>query len=71
MLILRKTKRSFPVKVSLFHKLVGLVLLGGLFLTAACSTGTSVKSSPTLSPSLQEQDPEFWRMWQDRMGVSG
>jgi len=59
------------MNVSLLQKCLYLVLSGLLLLTVACSTGTYAKSTPSSTPSLQEQDPEFWRMWQSRQGVSG
>lgn len=47
------------------------LLLSALALLLACSTGTAPKSRPTaLTPAEQEeQDPEFWRMWQERRGL--
>jgi hypothetical protein len=47
------------------------LLLSAQALILACSTGTAPKSRPTaLTPAEQEeQDPEFWRMWQERRGL--
>ena len=44
-----------------------------LFWVAACSTGTMPASQPTsLTPAQQEeQDPEFWPMWEERRGLGG
>ncbi len=56
----------------LLKKIVYLILLGGLLVVAACATGTVSQSKPTaqLTPAEQEeQDPEFWRMWEERRGL--
>jgi hypothetical protein len=48
------------------------LLLNGLLVVAACATGTFSQSKPTsqLTPAEQEeQDPEFWRMWEERRGL--
>ncbi len=59
------------MKVSFFQKVICGLLAGALLLTAACSTGTIAKSASSPTPGTEEQDPEFWRMWQNRRGVSG
>ena len=50
-----------------------MTVLMFLFLlwVVACSTGAPPKSQPTvLTPAQQEeQDPEFWRIWQERRGL--
>ncbi len=58
------------------------IILGGLLLAAACAEGevqtyrpssypvyTSQYYYPDLRPG--EQDPEYWRTWQDRQGGGG
>lgn len=47
------------------------LLLGFLWLSLACSTASVPKPQPTaLSPAAkEEQDPEFWRLWQERRGL--
>jgi hypothetical protein len=48
------------------------ILLSSLLVAAACSTGAISKGKPTsqLTPAEQEeQDPEFWRMWEERRGL--
>jgi hypothetical protein len=49
----------------------GWLVLSALVLILACSKGIAPKKSPaSLSPAEQEeQDPEFWRMWQERRGL--
>jgi hypothetical protein len=59
------------MKGSFFQKVFCGLLISALLLTAACSTGTIAKSTSSPTPSTEEQDPEFWRMWQNRRGVSG
>jgi hypothetical protein len=46
-------------------------MLSALALILACSTGTAPQRSPAaLTPAEQEeQDPEFWRMWQEERGL--
>ena len=54
-----------------------LLVLGGLLLSSllavsACSTGALSKGKATaqLTPAEQEeQDPEFWRIWEERRGL--
>jgi hypothetical protein len=51
---------------------LGGLLLSSLIEAAACSTGTLSKSkaSGQLTPAEQEeQDPEFWRIWEERRGL--
>jgi hypothetical protein len=47
------------------------LLLGALALNFACSAATAPKNQPTaLTPAArEEQDPEFWRLWQERRGL--
>ena len=47
------------------------LLLIALVLILACSTGTAPKKSPAaLTPAEQEeQDPEFWKIWQEERGL--
>jgi hypothetical protein len=60
-----------------FMWLVRLILLGGLMLSsltvvAACSTQaiSKGKAASKLTPAEQEeQDSEFWRMWEERRGL--
>jgi hypothetical protein len=50
---------------------VSWLMLSALALILACSTGTAPQRSPAaLTPAEQEeQDPEFWRMWQEERGL--
>jgi hypothetical protein len=53
---------------------VGGLLLGSLFVAAACSTGgvSTGKATSQLTPAEQEeQNPEFWRIWEERRGLGG
>jgi hypothetical protein len=60
-----------------FMWVMRLLVLGGLLLSsliavAACSTGALSKGKATaqLTPAEQEeQDPEFWRIWEERRGL--
>lgn len=65
-----------------FNKAIWWIFMGGLLLAASCADGgySSYGTAPTptynyhyypdyYGPSYYpEQDPEFWRMWQDRQG---
>ena len=55
------------------QRAVVAVILILLFWVAACSTGTKPASQPTsLTPAQQEeQNPEFWPMWEERRGLGG
>ena len=59
------------MKVSPLKLVVSWLMLAAMVLLVACSTGTMPKSRPTtLTPAEQEeQDPEFWRMWQEQRGL--
>jgi hypothetical protein len=65
------------VQYGKFMWVIRLLVLGGLLLSSliaavACSTGTLSKSkaSGQLTPAEQEeQDPEFWRIWEERRGL--
>ena len=63
-------KGAFGMKVSLFKKVVGLIILSCLFLVAACATGT-VTTKPYQPQSPQQQDPMYWQQLQDWRGISG
>jgi hypothetical protein len=47
------------------------LLLTALVLIPACTTGSvPKKSAVTLTPAQQEeQDPEFWKIWEERRGL--
>jgi len=50
------------------------LLLSSLTVVSACSTGTLSKGKETshLTPAEQEeQNPEFWRIWEERRGLGG
>jgi len=59
------------MKVSPFKQAVGWMLLISLSLVLACSTGPPPPSRSTaLTPAHQEeQDPEFWKNWQNERGL--
>jgi hypothetical protein len=60
-----------------FLWILRLVVLGGLLLSslivvAACSTGVHSKGKATsqlTAVEQEEQDPEFWRIWEERRGL--
>ena len=53
-----------------FKKMVCCLVLSGLLLAQACSTGTGSKSTATLTPEEQEElDPMFWPMWGHSRGL--
>jgi hypothetical protein len=62
-----------------FLRVMPLIVVGGLFfgsffIVASCSTGTLSKSKATsqLTPAeREEQNPEFWRIWEERRGLGG
>ncbi len=70
-------------KASTFKKGAFGFLLGSLLWAAACAEGEvprtyapspyPVYNYPYYYPDLryQEQDPQFWQMWQDRQGGGG
>ena len=70
------------MKQSTLEKIAGWVLLGSLWLIAACANGEvqtyrpssyPVYHSPYYYPDLryQDQDPQFWQKWQDSQGGGG
>jgi hypothetical protein len=61
-----------PVKRVLGRIVLGGLLLSSLLVVAACSTGAFSKGKPTsqLTPAEQEeQDPMFWTLWEERLGL--
>jgi len=67
------------MKSSTILIVVGWLILASLLLIAACGTGEVQTYRPTSYPvyhspyyypdlRLQEQDPEFWQMWQNSQG---
>jgi hypothetical protein len=67
------------MKAAVLRKIGGWLLLGSLLLVAACATGEVQTYRPTSYPvykspyyypdlSYQEDDPQFWTMWQDHQG---
>ena len=49
------------MKITLFKKIMGWLVLSSLLLTGACATaGYQASSTP--------QDPLYWQMWQDKYG---
>jgi hypothetical protein len=52
-------------------KTMGWILLSSLLLAAACSTGAVQLNNSTSYPTYkyQEEDPQFWQMWQNRSGA--
>ncbi len=58
----------------LLKKVTFLMWLSGLVLAAACAAAQpwwKGKPITQMTPAeREEQDPEFWRMWQDRRGIS-
>jgi hypothetical protein len=71
------SKGTSGMEVSPFKRVLGRiffcgVLLSSLLLAAACSKGTFSKSkasSQLTAAEQEEQDPEFWRMWEERRGL--
>jgi hypothetical protein len=54
--------------------IMGVLLLTSLLVAAACSTGalSQGKATSQLTQAEQEeQDPEFWRIWEERRGLGG
>ncbi len=53
--------------ISLFKKVMFLVLLGALLMAAACASPTpwwKGKPYSQMTPAeREEQDPTFWKMW--------
>jgi|WetSurMetagenome_2_1015567.scaffolds.fasta_scaffold42273_4 hypothetical protein len=47
------------------------IMLSTLLLICACSSAAVPKSpATTLTPAQQEeQDPEFWKIWEERRGL--
>ncbi len=58
------------MRVSMVIKIIACLALAGLLFLSACATGGGRADS---YPSYQqeEQDPYFWRMWQDQRGIGG
>ncbi len=70
------------MKTATFNQAMRWIFLGSLLLAAACANGgyQPYGPAPTRTYNYQyypdyygpsyypEQDPEFWRMWQDRQG---
>ncbi len=59
------------MEASTFKKTMGWILLSSLLLIVACSTGAVQVNNSTSYPTYkyQEDDPQFWQMWQDRSGA--
>jgi hypothetical protein len=65
------------MEVTSFQRVMCRIIMGGilvssLLLAAACSTGTFSKSkasSQLTAAEQEEQDPEFWRMWEELRGL--
>jgi outer membrane biogenesis lipoprotein LolB len=55
---------------STLKKMMGWILVGSLLLAAACSTGSVQVNNSTSYPTYkyQQEDPQFWQMWQNRYG---
>jgi hypothetical protein len=80
---MKKTNQSAIVAAS-FNKTLYWLMLGSLMLAAACADGGyqtyRAPSYPSQSspgyysypnyygPTYPYEDPEYWRMWQDRQG---
>jgi hypothetical protein len=67
------------MKAAVFGKIGGWLLLGSLLVVAACATGEVQTYRPTSYPvyrslyyypdlRTQENDPQFWTMWQNSQG---
>ena len=73
------------MKTATFNQAMRWIILGSLLLAAACAGGEVQTYRPSSYPAYSapyypdyygpsyypEQDPEYWRMWQDRQGGGG
>jgi hypothetical protein len=59
------------MKASRFTKIIGYLVLSSLPFLSACATGGGQSGYYPSVYQEQEQDPYFWRMWQDQRGIGG
>lgn len=60
------------MRVPMVIKIIACLALTSLLFLSACATGGGRPDSyPSSLYQEQEQDPYFWRMWQDQRGIGG
>jgi len=60
------------VKFPSVRKILYCLLISSLLWLSACATdGGRSTSYPSSEYQEEEQDPMFWRMWQDQRGIGG
>ncbi len=65
--------------MAIFSKILWVIIMLGLSLAAACGNGgsygpqatTPAYNTPYYPTEFPEQDPEFWRRWEDTQGGGG
>ncbi len=59
------------MKIPLWTKITSIFLLAGLLFLSGCAAGGGRSGYYPPAYQQEEQDPYFWRMWQDQRGIGG